>query len=156
MTGGEEETKRRETAQDEARAVIAAQNDTLSDIDDKALRTVRLNAVLVGLLIAAVEYAPETFHELTLYGAFGALLLSTLAGMLTYDESNLYLGPDGEYLENLSTGDVDDPWEEDLTEVYAGMVSENYDDLRWNALLLSVTLALLAAAIIVVVVSIII
>ena len=39
----------------EARTVIDHQIDTLSDIDDKALRTVRLTIVLVGVLATAIE-----------------------------------------------------------------------------------------------------
>ena len=43
--------ERREIAYIEARAVIDAQNTTMTDIDDKAMRTVRLNTVLLGLLV---------------------------------------------------------------------------------------------------------
>ena len=46
---------REEVTYQEARTVIDHQIDTLSDIDDKALRTVRLIVVLVGVLATAIE-----------------------------------------------------------------------------------------------------
>ena len=46
---------REEVTYQEARTVIDHQIATLSDIDDKALRTVRLTVVLVGALATAIE-----------------------------------------------------------------------------------------------------
>ncbi|WP_058366797.1 hypothetical protein [Haloparvum sedimenti] len=153
MGSDEWESERREVAHSEARAVIEAQNATLVDIDDKALRTVRLNTVLVGVLIAGVEYAPDAFNSVALYGAFGGLVLSTLTGIATYDESNLYLGPEGDYIENLAAGEVNEPWGRDLATLYSGMISENYDDIKENGRYLRLALVFLAISVISAVVS---
>lgn len=132
--------KRREIAYTEARAVIDAQNTTMSDIDDKAMRTVRLNAVLLGLLVTGLEFAPDMFHNATLQGAFVFLIVSTMCGVVTYNESNLYVGPRGEFVEDLARDDFPGPpWEEDLLEAMAGMVAENYDDIRRNSKWLTIT-----------------
>lgn len=53
--------KRREIAYTEARAVMDAQNDTMTDIDDKAMRTVRVNAILLGLLVTGLQFAQKCF-----------------------------------------------------------------------------------------------
>jgi len=132
--------KRREIAYTEARAVIDAQNATMTDIDDKAMRTVRLNAVLIGLLVTGLQFAPEMFHETILQAAFGFLIGSTLFDVVTYNESNLYVGPQGGYIEKLAADDfLEPPWEEDVLETMAGMIAENYDDIRRNSRWLTAT-----------------
>ncbi|MEF8776224.1 MAG: hypothetical protein V5A43_06945 [Haloarculaceae archaeon] len=47
--------KRREIAYAEARAVIGFQNTTMADIDDKAMRTLRPFALLLGLLVTGFQ-----------------------------------------------------------------------------------------------------
>ncbi|SEH41776.1 hypothetical protein SAMN05192561_101826 [Halopenitus malekzadehii] len=132
--------KRREIAYTEARAVMDAQNATMTDIDDKAMRTVRLNAVLLGLLITGLQFAPDLFNTATLQVAFLFLLVSTICGIITYNESNLYVGPGGEYIEELARDDFSDPpWEVDLLKTMAGMIAENYDDVRRNSKWLTAT-----------------
>jgi len=139
MTGGWPD-KRREIAYTEARAVIDAQNATMTDIDDKAMRTVRLNAVLLGLLVTGVQFAPDLFHNTSLQAAFVLLIGSTVFGVITYNESNLYVGPRGEYIEALAETDFPNPpWEDDLLETMAGMIAENYDDIRRNSRWLTAT-----------------
>ncbi|MFC4247664.1 hypothetical protein ACFOZ7_11900 [Natribaculum luteum] len=141
--------KRREIAYTEARAVIDSQNNTMTDIDDKAMRTVRLNTVLLGLLVTGLQFAPDMFYTTVLQAAFALLILSTLCGVITYNESNLYVGPRGEYIEVLAEDDFSDsPWEEDLLQTMAGMIAENYDDIRWNSRLLTATQATLVLGII--------
>jgi len=140
--------KRREIAYSEARAVINAQNTTMTDIDDKAMRTVRLNAVLLGLLVTGLQFAPNLFHNTALQAAFILLIGSTVSGVITYNESNLYVGPRGEYIEDLAGEDFSNPpWEEDLLVTMAGMVAENYDDIRRNSHWLTATQVMLVTGI---------
>lgn len=149
--------KRREIAYTEARAVIDAQNATMADIDDKAMRTVHLNAVILGLLVTAFEFAADMFNTVALSVAFVLLIISTVCGVITYNESNLYVGPRGEYIEDLASDDFSNPpWEEDLLVTMAGMIAENYDDIRRNsnwltatqvALVLGIGTAIVAVAI---------
>jgi hypothetical protein len=51
------DNQRLETTYMEARSVLEAQQQTVSDIDDKAMRTVRITIVLIGILISAREIA---------------------------------------------------------------------------------------------------
>lgn len=132
--------ERREIAYSEARAVIEAQNTTMTDIDDKAMRTVRLNAILLGLLVTGLQFAPNSFHATVLQAAFALLILSTFCGIITYNESNLFVGPQGEYIEDLAADTFPDPpWEEDLLETMAGMIAQNFDDIRRNSYWLTAT-----------------
>lgn len=88
------------------------------------MRTVRLTAVLAGVLITAYQYSPSAFSRLGIAGALAFLFGSAVSGMATYDESNLYLGPKGSYIESLAHGDVNgdgEDWDEDLSEVRRGI-----------------------------------
>lgn len=131
---------RHEVAYEEARAVIESQNDTMADIDDKAMRTVRLNTLLIGILLAATEATEASmFDPFVLKISIGGLVRSTVAGLLTYTESDLYVGPRGEYIERLVAGDTVSPWSEDLLLTFAGMIAENAEEIVRNSRLLSAT-----------------
>ncbi len=135
------ESDRPEVTYAEARAVLDAQNDTMSDIDAKAMRTVRFNVLLIGVLITAVRLAGSgVFHSGSLTLAIGSLVCSSVFGIVTYNESNLYVGPSGEYVERLTDGETDgQQWDRNLLETFAGMISENDDVVRWNGWLLTAT-----------------
>lgn len=148
--------ERRETVHEEARAVIDAQNGTMSDIDNKAMWTVRLTAILIGLLVTGVQFAPDAFQQDWLEYALGSFAVSGFLGIITYNESNLFVGPKGEYVEELARGEYEEEdWDEDLLITFAGMISENYDDIRRNARLLSATLLALGVGILFIILSII-
>lgn len=143
--GGDWENERMEATYAEARAVLEAQNDTMSDIDTKAMRTVRFNVLLIGVLITAVRFAGSgVFHSGSLNLAIGLLVGSSVLGIATYNESNLYVGPRGEYVERLADDETaGQHWDRDLLETFAGMISKNDDVVRWNGWLLTATQGML-------------
>lgn len=146
---------RLEVAYGEARAVIEAQNTTMADIDDKAMRTVRLTAVLIGLLLTAMRADSSIFHEPWFFVSISFFVLAGIVGITTYDESDLYVGSDGAYLETLANDSAVTPsWDAEMVETYAGMVSENYADLQHNATLLKWTQTTLILGIVTAVLSI--
>ena len=121
------------------------QIDTLSDIDDKALRTVRLTVVLVGVLATAIELdVVQNLNDTLLIVGGGILFLSMLIGMMTYGESDLYLGPNRSYINTLADNDFDDKtWDEDLLTTMGEGIEDNYNEISWNARLLTYTQAAL-------------
>jgi len=141
MAGDDWASERREVTYTAARAVLDAQNDTMADIDAKAMRTVRFNVLLIGVLLTAARFAgSEAFEDSTVHVAVAALVLSTVLGIATYSESNLYVGPTGTYLERLASGDPPGgDWDVALVETVAGMISENAEALDWNSWLLTAT-----------------
>lgn len=147
MSGGWSD-ERREIAYDEARAVIEAQNATMTDVDDKAMRTVRVNAVLLGLLVTGLQFAPGVFHTAALQAAFALLIGSTVCGVVTYHESGLYVGPRGEYVELLGSDDFAESWEDHLLGTMAGMIAENYEKLESNTTWLTATQSALVLGIV--------
>ncbi|SFS12794.1 hypothetical protein SAMN05216559_4129 [Halomicrobium zhouii] len=139
--GGDWESERMEATYAEARAVLDAQNDTMGDIDSKAMRTVRFNVLLVGVLIAAARFAGSSvFNPALLHLSVGCLVLSAILGIVTYNESDLFVGPQGSYVERLAHGGpTDSRWDRHLLETFGGMISENSDDIDWNSGLLTTT-----------------
>ena len=136
---------REEVTYQEARTVIDHQIDTLSDIDDKALRTVRLTVVLVGALATAIELnVVRNLNDTLLIVGGGMLFLSMLISMMTYGESDLYLGPNKSYINTLADNDFgDETWDEDLLTTMGEWIEDNYDEISWNARLLTYTQAAL-------------
>lgn len=142
--GGNWPNDRLETTYQEARSVIEAQNATMADIDSKAMQTVRFNTILIGLLLAAANVTtPSLFEPISFGLSIAALVMSVLLGMITYNESDLFVGPSGKYIEELTHGGTTDPWYEDLLETFAGMISKNASDIVWNSWLLTGTQATL-------------
>lgn len=147
--GGNWPNDRLETTYVEARAVVEAQNATMADIDNKAMQTVRFNTVLIGLLLAAANAASPSIFEPVSFGiSIVALALPVLLGLITYNESDLFVGPSGEYIEELAADGTEDPWHEDLLETFAGMISSNSTDIDWNSWLLTGTQTLLMIGIV--------
>jgi len=125
--------ERREMAYKEARSVIEAQNATMADIDDKAMRSVRLNAILLGLLVTGLQFAPTAFNTTALQGAFALCRPSAGSSPTTSRTCSwgrVHRGPRCRYV-------FGPPWEADLLETMAGMIAQNFDDVRRNARWLS-------------------
>ncbi|WP_313693803.1 hypothetical protein [Halorarum halobium] len=100
----------------EVREVLNSQRRIVSDIDEKAMRTVRLTALLVGAVLTAWNVSDGSlFHRELLVVGGGALFVSIVAGLITYSESrDLVLGPTGTYVEQLiRNGFHGRPWNED-------------------------------------------
>ena len=144
MSDGDWPDDRTRIAYEEARTVIDAQNETMADIDDKAMRSVRLTAVLIGLVIAAFQIDPGVFDELFLSIGFLLLVIAVFCGVATYDQSGLYLGPDGEFIEELGDEvEFEKSWDTELTETLSGMIAKNRISLKRNSWIFRATNGLL-------------
>lgn len=150
MAGGDWTDERMEVVYGEARAVLDAQNDTMGDIDTKAMRTVRFTVLLIGVLLTATRYGGlGLFDTGVLYLSIGSLTTSAVLGVVTYNESDLFVGPSGTYIESLAHGvPTDERWDRHLLETFGGMISENKDDIRWNSGLLTLSQASLVFGIV--------
>lgn len=144
MSGGWSDM-RLEVAYGEPRSVIESQRDVISDIDDKAIRTVRLNALIVGIVVAAAQLAGASlFHFPILTGGTVSLFLSLGAGLITYSESDLYLGPNRTYIEQISANEFNGgSWETDLLLRMGDWIEATRRDIEWNGRLLFLTQTLL-------------
>lgn len=124
------------SARDESRVALDHQLSLLDDIDDKAIRIVRLSIVLLALVISIGQFVgPEriaTFHVVTLGSVGIAVVLlsfSVFVGVAIYSVSHVSFGVgpahrsevrDGAYSErewlNLLLDEYDE-WERDVVEL---------------------------------------
>jgi hypothetical protein len=140
-------SKRREIVYRELRDVLDTQQSLMDDIDDKALRTVRITALLLGVVVPAAGLAAVTFQPLLAAVGVLALVLSAITGVLTYGESDLVVGPSGEYAVSLATGEGEG-WELDFLVELASWTESNAADIANNGRLLFYTQALFVVGIV--------
>jgi hypothetical protein len=140
-------SKRREIVYRELRGVLDTQQTVMDDIDDKALRTVRITALLLGVVVPAAGLAAVSFQPLLAAVGVLALVGSAIVGVLTYGESDLVVGPSGEYAVSLATGESED-WELDFLVELASWTESNAADIAANGRLLFYTQALFVAGLV--------
>lgn len=120
---------REELLQEEARAVLEHQLETLNDIDDKAARTVRITALLVGAVFGAISFGDASSLIVNQYTWWGSvsLILAVVLGMTTYSQSSPYVGPKPDDWERLlEAGSSSAEMVETLiSEGYSGWVDYN-------------------------------
>lgn len=134
------QTTRKETTYVESRHVLDAQREMLSDIDEKAMRTVRLTAVLIGVFVATARVTDTSiFHPLWATVGVGLLFLSIVLGTATYNESDgIVLGPSRTYVEQLARNRiVGREWDDDYLMTAGYWIGKNYDILKRNSHLLT-------------------
>ncbi|OLZ39338.1 hypothetical protein A6E15_18295 [Natrinema saccharevitans] len=130
---------------EESRNVIDHQINDLNDIDDKALRTVRITMVVIGFVVAAaqVENADPIFNPITTLGST-FLILSIISGVITYSASNLDLGPGPNYLSDVIQKANSEKKERiEATQSYAYWMYKNEGVVRRNGWYLVITQLLL-------------
>lgn len=141
--------RRLETTHEEARSVLEAQNETVSDIDDKAISTVRVAALVLGVLASAVELLGAAFHPVLLAFGGGSLLGAIGVGVLTYGESDLYIGPGRAYLDQLRRDEFGGTtWEQNLLATYGEWIESNGRVVRFNGRLLLAAQGLLVVGLV--------
>lgn len=138
---------------EEAKDVLEQQNEKLRDIDDKALRTVRITVLLLGALLSTLKLLGGEASPINTYTVFGSwlLVLSVVSGVLTYSVSGPYFGPGAKYIDRvLGRSPSRDDWEATLLRGYADWMEEMKELNGANARLLLLTQALLVAGVVLV------
>lgn len=138
---GDEETEwrnnREQITYQEGRHVLEAQKSDIDDIDDKALRTVRVTALLLGVGATGVRViGASNINESVAVLGISSFLLSLIFGVLVYNESNEVIGPKSSYLSRLRRNDMSAPWEEDLLVQFEGWIDDNQTIVEFNGHLL--------------------
>jgi len=117
-----------EIIRDEARAVVTAQLETLRETDKKALATVRINAVLLGLLISAASLSenPQQVVNNWFVAGSGLLLFSLILGIISYsvDRPNYGIGP-GYFDTVITEFNSQEEIQSDLLPRYADWIDHN-------------------------------
>ena len=112
----------------EARAVLNAQQQRKTNLDDKALRTTRLTTVVVGALITAIEAFNLAVVEPAGVLGIGLLVVSFGAAILVYSFQGPYLGPGEDDLAEL-VAMTDEDWEQQFISQMGEWIDMNRDRL---------------------------
>jgi len=141
-------SKRLDIAYQETRAVLEAQQATASDIDQKTMRTVRLIAIIVGLVLSVAQLGAVDFDPLAATIAVGILIVSLIVGVLNYSASDPIAGPNPQYLGRLVANDFSETsWETHLLTEAGGWISDNEAEIARNGDVLLVQRVLLVLGI---------
>lgn len=153
--GREIETLR--ITREESRTALDHQLQKLTDIDDKAMRTVRITLVTLGILASAtaLEVGPDYVNHFTVGGII-ALVMSILFGLLTYSASVPKMGIGRGYYEDILQEDyTEEEWLEVLIAGYdewqtetAATVEDSVRLLNWTELFLAIGVVFLGLGVI--------
>lgn len=131
-------SKNREVTYEQGNRVLEAQKEDINDIDDKAIRTVRITALIIGVGATGLQTVDTiTLNESTALLGLSLLFLSLVFGVLTYTESAEIVGPTSSYLDKMRDGRRGTHWEEDLLIQLPGWVSRNQEKVERNARIFS-------------------
>lgn len=130
----------------EARAVIDAQLEVLRSTDEKALATVRITSLILGIFVSAASLsdAPVQFTGPLFFLGGGLLFGSTLVAIISYtaDRPSYGIGPgylDDVYPELNSQPEI----KRDLLDRYANWIEDNSREIATDSFYLSVSQSLL-------------
>lgn len=140
MASGNEstwESDRERVTYEEGRRVMEAQKADINDIDDKALRTVRVTALLLGVGATGTRVIGlDNINSFVASFSLLSFLLSLAFGVTVYDESNEVVGPKADYLSRLRRADMATSWEQDLLVQFKGWIDSNQTIVERNGDLL--------------------
>lgn len=141
-------------SREEARRTLEEQLRVLEDIDTKAVKVLRVNVVLVGLVLTAVSIGVRTGRPVEslpnwyLVAGVGCLLASTAVATLTYTTTSIRAGIDVDGLRYMLANDLSDERNvEELVYSYADWMEFNYETNVRSAMLGTLTVLLLAHAV---------
>lgn len=140
---------------EEARQVVDHQITTLSDIDDKAMWTLRLIVFLFGLLLTATSLAIRAeVNDLSrfrnVFTNSGVMFLtgSLLFAIVAYTDSRFKAGPSARDIDQLLFYRYGlQSWRVELLKAYRKWINENNSSIRRDALLLTMCQVLLLGGI---------
>jgi len=89
----------------EARSSLNKRIEAIEEKDDKAISTVRINLILIGLVVTAATSVPSSIHFANWCTIIGFVLLvgSTVVGIWAYMYTNYTPGITSDYLEEIES-----------------------------------------------------
>jgi hypothetical protein len=139
MTEDDWTSQRKQTIYEESKRVMQGQKADIDDMDDKALRTVRLNAAILAIGATGLEISGIGEVNFLLAGfSIVFLVSSAIFGVIVYNESNILVGPKSSFLGKMRTQEPDDGWEKELLEEMEKWITNNQTRVELNGALLTV------------------
>lgn len=130
-------TLRERTIFEESKRVMEAQKADIDDLDDKALRTVRISAVLVTVGATGIEIIGlEGINVDLAIVSTVSFILTLVFGVIVYNESDELVGPKSEYLKKMRKNSMTEDWDEDFLYQMEHWIDENQSIVEFNGYLL--------------------
>lgn len=146
-----------ETMRREARETIRSQTEWLRQIDSKAMKTLRFNTLILGLVLPTFSFAVRyDFISKTadlqnpdmLYGMVFLLSSTALSGV-TYTSSSIDTGISAKDIETARRESLSDKGVHDsLLASYRAWIESNSRTIFWNTLLITSTILLMIYALV--------
>jgi urea transporter len=139
MTEDDWTSQRKQIIYEESKRVMQGQKADIDDMDDKALRTVRLNAAILAIGATGLEISGIGEINFLLAGLSIVFLVSSaIFGVIVYNESNILVGPKSSFLGKMRTQKSDDGWEKELLEEMERWITDNQTRVELNGALLTI------------------
>lgn len=139
MTQDDWTSQRKQTIYEESKRVMQGQKADIDDMDDKALRTVRLNAAILAVGATGLEISGIGEVSFLLAGfSIVFLVSSAIFGVIVYNESNILVGPKSSFLGKMRTQKSDVGWEKELLEEMEKWITNNQTRVELNGALLTI------------------
>lgn len=139
MTEDDWTSQRKQTIYEESKRVMQGQKADIDDMDDKALRTVRLNAAILAIGATGLEISGIGEVNFLLAGfSIVFFVSSAISGVIVYNESNILVGPKSSFLGKMRTRKSDDGWEKELLEEMEKWITNNQTRVELNGALLTI------------------
>jgi len=131
-------SKRKQVTYEESKRVMQGQKADIDDMDDKALRTVRLTAAILAVGATGIEIIGTEEMNLLLAGfSIISLVSSAIFGVIVYNESNILVDPKASFLGKMRT-QLGDNWDENLLKEMERWITNNQERVEFNGALLSI------------------
>lgn len=137
------------TVSAEARETVDQQVAWLREIDSKAMRTLRFNTVILGLVIPTFSFAVRydivdsigAFYTVEMAAGITFLLISTVLAGVTYTTSGVHTGVSADDIRTAHRRSLTDRSVHDtLVSSYTEWIESNHATIRRNAVLITATI----------------
>lgn len=128
---------REKTVFEEGKRVMEAQKSDIDDLDDKALRTVRISSVLLAVGATGVEVIGlEQINSDLATASVTSFLLTLVFGVIVYNESDELVGPKAGYLQKMRENSMKKDWDDDFLYQIEHWIEKNQKIVEFNGYLL--------------------
>lgn len=143
-------TESLERTLDRAESVLGDQLTDLSDVHDRAIRTVRITAVLLGATASVLQLSPAPVLANVWLKVSGVLLVTSIGtGIVASSASSPDYGPGPEYVRpNIESGDPNEEVYLELLQGFSEAISYNRTAVNESERYLFVTQLLLVSSIV--------
>ncbi len=145
------------TIRKEAHRTVEGQIEWIREIDSKAMRTLRFNTILLGLIVPAFSFAVKygvvdsisAFYTIHTKVGIISLVASTAFAGVTYTSSSIEAGISSKDIRTAHKRElVDKEVHDTVINSYKNWIESNRETIFWNTILVTITILLMIYALV--------